>query len=85
MAKQRTLVFARTSALRVPVLAVSVAVLLAACGQQQVVKQKQAPLPSSLSTVIEPCSCSTNRRTMDKPRPTPPCARVKLGSTWLKT
>ena len=45
MAKQRTLVLARTSALRAPALAVSVAVLLAACGQQQVVKQKQAPLP----------------------------------------
>ena len=44
------------------------------------VTENRLPAPSSLSTAIVPWWASTIRRTTSRPKPTPPVARVRLGS-----
>ena len=43
--------------------------------------RKTAPLPGRLSTVMEPWCCVTIQRAIARPRPAPPCSRLRALST----
>ena len=56
---------------------------LGATSGKLTVKVEPRPTPALSARTVPPCS-STIWRTMDKPRPNPPKARVEVASSWRK-
>jgi hypothetical protein len=55
---------------------------LACFSSTGIMKQNRLPVPSLDSHQIWPLCISTMALAMDRPRPMPPCRRVKCDSTW---